>query len=237
MKICWDNLSDTKFLSNGCFRRKGTTYVERYKCKCCGDVYLTVKKKQSNFCSPSCVHTGVNNGYYGHRDIVFDKKELKELYWNKGKSIVEIAKIFNCGKSTIYRRLKEFNIKIRTASERQSLTNSKLWLTGKRSLNSIGKCSLYETPYGKIVKMRSQWEVKVADYLTHTGDKWLYEPHILDLGDGVLYIPDFYLPDKDEYIEVKGWKSPNSMRKFNLAKSKYNVLLWDGNKLKKMGII
>lgn len=243
MKICWENLESLVYVRKlDLWRKKSiggyrTYFIYKSSCISCGAPYLTPKKKPSSFCGRKCANSGVNNGYYGHRDINFNKKQLEILYWAEERSIVEIADIFGCGKSTIYRRLREFNIKVRTPSERQSLTNSKLWASGSRNLNSIGICSLYETPYGETVQMRSQWEVKVADYLTSINEEWFYEPDTLNLGEGIWYIPDFYLPNKDEYVEVKGWKSDASMKKFNLAKLKYNISLWDEDKLKKMGII
>ena len=45
------------------------------------------------------------------------KEELYKLYWKKEYTFDEIAKIFNCARKTIKKRLKEFGIKIRTRKE------------------------------------------------------------------------------------------------------------------------
>ncbi len=49
-----------------------------------------------------------------------DKEELKELYCNKQMSTRDIAKYYNCGQTTIRRKMKLYDIKTRTSSEGQN---------------------------------------------------------------------------------------------------------------------
>jgi predicted nuclease of restriction endonuclease-like RecB superfamily len=42
-----------------------------------------------------------------------------------------------------------------------------------------------------------------------------YEPVMLRMGGGKRYIPDFYLPDSDLFIEIKGNWWPGSKSKFS----------------------
>lgn len=86
--------------------------------------------------------------------------------------------------------------------------------------------------------MRSGWEVAFANWLDHYGISWEYETKRFWLRKGRYYTPDFYLPDQDEYVELKGWLSKKDERKmlrFNklypdftlhvfFAKHMYNVL-------------
>jgi predicted nuclease of restriction endonuclease-like RecB superfamily len=78
----------------------------------------------------------------------------------------------------------------------------------KRKLWS--KRSDYTTVEGTIVSMDSTWEVACARRLDELGVKWTRDPSI-KLGYVTRgrrkknYIPDFYLPDQDVYIEVKGY--------------------------------
>lgn len=56
---------------------------------------------------------------------------------------------------------------------------------------------------------RSKMESNVARYYNFTGVKWIYEFKEFEF-DGIkrgnrYYKPDFYLPNADSYIEVKGW--------------------------------
>lgn len=59
-----------------------------------------------------------------------------------------------------------------------------------------------ETRY-KGYRFRSRLEARWAVFFDALGVQWQYEPEGFDL-DGVLYLPDFYLPQFDRWIEVKG---------------------------------
>jgi predicted nuclease of restriction endonuclease-like RecB superfamily len=81
--------------------------------------------------------------------------------------------------------------------------------------SGIGKGQYY-----KNIWLRSSYEVIYAKQLDKTGIKWLYEFKRFNLGD-TTYIPDFYLPDLDMYIEVKGWWRPTAILKFKLFQKLY----------------
>jgi len=59
------------------------------------------------------------------------------------------------------------------------------------------------------IYVRSKMEANYLRYLTFLKIKWQYEPKIFyfeGIKKGTLtYTPDIYLPDKDEWIEIKGW--------------------------------
>ena len=55
MKICWDNLEGLYLTRNGFLRKGNTTYIERPSCKRCGNPYLTVHKRESDYCGISCL--------------------------------------------------------------------------------------------------------------------------------------------------------------------------------------
>ena len=72
------------------------------------------------------------------------------------------------------------------------------------------KESTYTTVDGFEVKMDSTWEVAMAKKLDELGVKWSRdETMILEYrtvrGRKRKYIPDFFLPEYDLYIEVKGY--------------------------------
>ena len=54
---------------------------------------------------------------------------------------------------------------------------------------------------------RSKWEKLYAEYLENCGIDFKYEPTAFDIetpeGLTMHYVPDFYLPRKDKYIEIK----------------------------------
>ena len=72
------------------------------------------------------------------------------------------------------------------------------------------KRSRYITADGREVEMDSSWEVLMAQRLDELGVRWIRD-NSLKLGYITRgrrkrkYIPDFYLPDHDLYIEVKGY--------------------------------
>ena len=78
----------------------------------------------------------------------------------------------------------------------------------KRKLWS--KKSDYTCLDGSIVSMDSTWEVACAKRLDELGIRWIRNPSLklkyTTRGRRQRnYIPDFYLPDLDIYIEVKGY--------------------------------
>jgi hypothetical protein len=74
--------------------------------------------------------------------------------------------------------------------------------------------------YYKNIWMRSSWEAAYAKYLTKNHIKWQYESKTFDLGN-MTYTPDFYLPETDTYVEIKGWWRDKAKIKFELFKSIY----------------
>jgi len=50
---------------------------------------------------------------------------------------------------------------------------------------------------------RSRLEARWAKFFDHLGVKWDYEPEGFELGNGLRYLPDFWLPDWGMWVEVK----------------------------------
>jgi len=74
---------------------------------------------------------------------------------------------------------------------------------------------------------RSSWEVEVAKYLSRHRIKWQYEPQIFYKGNARYYIPDFFLPEKNIWVEVKGWKTRDSMAKATWFSRTHNLIIID----------
>jgi hypothetical protein len=76
---------------------------------------------------------------------------------------------------------------------------------------------------------RSKTEAKWALFMDIIGCKYIYEPEGYDLGDGVFYCPDFYLPDIETFLEIKpitgGFPSPTMEL---AAQSKKRVITFFG---------
>jgi Zn finger protein HypA/HybF involved in hydrogenase expression len=82
-------------------------------------------------------------------------------------------------------------------------------------------------------RFRSRLEARWAVFFDAMGIKYQYEPEGYDLGDGVYYLPDFYLPEMKQFFEVKAdinAISTNDMEKIiRLAnQTGKNVIVGDG---------
>lgn len=186
--------------------------------------------------------------------VDISKEMLYDMYWNKTMHPVAIGRVFGCSIMAIHQKMKLYSIPTRTKSEsRQGKLNpiygightkkakekmSKAFSNGRKMgyNHHWGKGSYYDTPNQGRKWMRSGWEVKVAGHLTKQDKDWYYEYEWLEIGD-IHYLPDFYLPNENKYIEVKGRKKKEDMEKLELFMSKYKIELWDGEELLKRGII
>ena len=82
------------------------------------------------------------------------------------------------------------------------------------------KQSLYERKDGSKVLMDSTWEVAMAERLDHLKITWerredMKLTYYSKSGRKKNYIPDFYLPEYDIYIEVKGYWTDAARRRKN----------------------
>lgn len=72
---------------------------------------------------------------------------------------------------------------------------------------------------------RSAWEANIARFYNFANIKWEYEPRIFVFGaihkGCVTYTPDFYLTEKDRWVEVKGWMDDKSKTKLARFKKYY----------------
>ena len=75
---------------------------------------------------------------------------------------------------------------------------------GKNSPRFGKSCPHGKGAYYKGIWMRSGWEINIAKWLDRMGWGWRYEPKRFELRDRT-YAPDFYLPEKNIYWEIKGW--------------------------------
>lgn len=66
----------------------------------------------------------------------------------------------------------------------------------------------------KSMYFRSSWEANYARFLNFVKEQWEYEPRVFffeEIKRGTRsYTPDFYLPKKDRWVEVKGWLDSKS---------------------------
>ena len=161
------------------------------------------------------------------------RTSIMEIDWNKfqdaydgGMSIAECCKEFKTTFTSVSKAGKLGLIKTRerceTARLRGNTTKGRVRpQEEKQKISASMKRAVAEgrqrttKPYGvacftyKEVVLQSKWELKVALHLDNHNIKWErpMTGHEYIFDDAThLYFPDFYLPDYNVYIEVKGWK-------------------------------
>jgi len=197
--------------------------MEDKKCVYCGKEAF-FQLKNSNWC---CSKSWTKCPELKRRNSEGVKKAHKD-----GK-IPGWGKLWKSGQNFSWNkgRTKETDNRIAKAAKKKSLTSkgkpghvcskeTKQLLSSKMQGTNNGhvKTKYYEIfcPYlNKNIKVQGTWELAYAKYLNENNIKWTRDRKLnikykLHDDDYIhTYYPDFYLPDTNEYIEVKGymWKS------------------------------
>ena len=74
-------------------------------------------------------------------------------------------------------------------------------------------------------KVRGTWELKYGIYLNNKNILWKRKVYLKYENEGILktYSPDFYLPETNEYIEIKGFFSDYDKEKMKLVDEYNNI--------------
>lgn len=83
---------------------------------------------------------------------------------------------------------------------------------------------LYESD-SQAILMRSSWEVLFARWLDGQGEPWRYEPKVFRLAGSTRYVPDFFLPDREIWVEVKGRLVEKAQHKIDLFRLQHPLIL------------
>ena len=183
-----------------------------------------------------------------------NKKKLKLFYkTNEGKIIAlqrgeqskkKLKKYYKTKKGLLSKQIQQQKLKQYFNSTEGKKELKKRILKGRGFIKNFNK--RYKVKYkNKIYKLRSKMEVAVVKYFIKNKIKFYYEgeKNIFFLKKiKRYYINDFYLPEKNIYIQVKGYfyKDKEPLKKFNIWKEenpKLNIKLWDFNYLLKNNIV
>lgn len=88
-------------------------------------------------------------------------------------------------------------------------------------LVSHGRRTYYFSPLQGTVCFRSSYELAYAKYLDQNKILWLYELETFELSNNTTYTPDFFLPQFEKFIEVKGYMRSTDKEKIKLFLSEY----------------
>ncbi len=101
--------------------------------------------------------------------------------------------------------------------------------------NNCDKISYWKT--GESIPWRGSWERKTIEHFNQNQIDFSWQIEFT-MPDGRKYFCDFYIPNRNLYIEVKGRFIRDAEEKWDWFHKKYpNSELWDKNKLKELGIL
>ncbi len=136
------------------------------------------------------------NGMYNQIDLSSKKEFIKEMY-EKGNSLSYIGNILGVSKQTVNRNMQRWDL-----PRRKPLRDKAIW-----------KCD-----DGHIVK--SSIEMYIDNWLFHNGIIHVYEKHLAE----TRFTCDFYIPEKNIYIEYWGMINKDYVRKMKKKLLMYEKL-------------
>jgi hypothetical protein len=166
--------------------------------------------------------------------------EKFQAYYDNNHSYTETCKHFSVSTERASRAIKKGLFKTRLRTETASIRNSRkrgprteeekqktregmrrAVLEGRQKTpRPYGKkCRLFEVvnSYGEKETLQGGWENKVAIYMSENEIKWTRSKKSFTYvfeGREHEYFPDFYLPEHNLYIEVKGMKTERDVAKW-----------------------
>lgn len=179
-----------------------------------------------------------------NKDKYYTSKQIKFMIENKDKlTYQEMAKKLNKDVSNICRKFKELGIKKDKIKSNfwseENQKNIELWKKHQRETRikngTLNPMKNQKNPYSRAkggkrkdldnIYFRSSWEANIARYYNYIGVKWEYEPKTFIFNNitrgSVSYTPDFYLPEQDKWIEIKGWMDGKSKTKLKRFEKQY----------------
>jgi hypothetical protein len=155
---------------------------------------------------------------------------MKRMGW-KGRTMIEnydVGKVIPGGNLKKWKEanpkwawtkgLTKNDPKLRASIEKSKITKKMRGVSYKGKNNPMyGKTpSHIKAGYRKDLKhfVRSSWEASFARILILNGLDYEYEKYTFSLKDGDNYTPDFYVPSKKLFYEIKGWETNNRHSRF-----------------------
>lgn len=207
-------------------------------CRFCGRECKSINslKQHETRCKENPDRHGINyKGNLGHS-------------WNKGKTKETDDRIKKYGE-TYHKRYEAGEIitwcqgKTKETDERINQYSKKSSSTIKEKISnddwhlSFSKARTIE--YHK-EKFQGSWEVNFAKYLDAKDIKWIRPTEKFDYifnNTVCKYLPDFYLPDYDLYIEIKGYPTERDFAKWNSFPNDKKLDVYFGDELLKLNIV
>ena len=179
-------------------------------CEHCKKEFRFIRKEQ-RFCSSKCYHDSTRNRIKRNCNFCNNVIEItpSNTYWKKNYCNNKCRMNYQ---STPEGRKEAAKI----TNER--LRNNPSSIPSKKS-NSGKRTDLNNTFF------RSSWEANLARYYNYANIQWKYEPETFYFSGykrgSISYTPDFYLPETNQWIEVKGYFNSKDRTKIKRFKQQY----------------
>lgn len=185
------------------------------ECNNCGKLILTNVNKPRKFCRLACITIYRNE----HRLA----GKAKNCPPPQDRICMQCRMVFKKRYVEIMRSNKDFC----------STSCSQIWHQGSNHQRYGKKCALAKPARYNGMCFRSKWEAELAKYLDSKSIRWYYEWKRFYFKD-CSYLPDFYLPDYDLYVEVKGLMRPEGAKRISRFMNTYGNLIVVGRDFKRV---
>lgn len=205
----------------------------------------TRKKQNSNgiLLSRDAMTTADIKHMYGARYESCSEEAKKRMNHNKGKTkdtyqpLANASATFSSNRQSAKHKSREITeSRQREIGMKTSATIIQKIINDDWHFNNVFKNVI---SYYKGIAFHSSWEIKYAQWLDINNIQWvrnkdsfLYEWE----GKTKRYLPDFYLPDTNEYVEIKGRKMPIDEAKWSQFPSDKKLTVLMKLELNKLGI-
>ena len=111
--------------------------------------------------------------------------------------------------------------------EKKSISIRESYQNGRKippNVSGWGKGGWYNSILQGNIWLRSQGEIKYAEFLDNHNISWVYENEFFRMTHNskkTIYRPDFYLIDYDIYIDIKGYFTPEKASKIHSFREQY----------------
>lgn len=194
--------------------------------------------------TPSSIKAKAHDLGITNKSKYFTKEQIEFLKENNNKlTYREMGNVLGKDEANICRKFKELGIKKTSLVSNQwkQMTPQKLEIRNLKQRDTKIKNGTLNpminqtNPYSRAkggkrkdlnnIYFRSSWEANIARYYNYLGIKWEFEPKTFIFKNitrgSVSYTPDFYLPEEDKWVEVKGWMDGKSKTKLKRFKKQY----------------
>lgn len=124
--------------------------------------------------------------------------------------------------------------KLKTGQTVSKETREKISKARSKYLEEIGGGGFTKIKWYKINNImneefvvRGKWELEFAEILNNENIYWIRKVYLSYIKNEIIktYCPDFYLPEYNKYIEIKGYYSQIDKEKISLVLEKNNINL------------